>query len=66
MADETPITEVAPNQGATGEAGPAAAGGAPASAPTKTDAFADRPELFVGGAFVGGFVLAKILKRFGP
>jgi hypothetical protein len=29
------------------------------------DAFAERPELFVGAAFAGGLVLAQILKRFG-
>jgi len=29
----------------------------------KSDAFAKRPELFVGAAFAGGLVLAKILKR---
>jgi len=27
------------------------------------DAFAERPELFVGAAFVGGFALAQLLKR---
>jgi hypothetical protein len=27
------------------------------------DGFAERPELFVGAAFVGGLVLAQILKR---
>jgi hypothetical protein len=30
------------------------------------DPFAERPELFVGGAFVGGLVLAILLKRLGP
>ena len=68
MADETPITETAPNQGATGQApgsspGP---GPAPAHAPTEDDAFAERPELYVGAAFAGGFALAKILKVLGP
>jgi hypothetical protein len=29
------------------------------------DAFAERPELYVGAAFAGGLVLAKVLKRFG-
>lgn len=29
----------------------------------KADAFAKRPELFVGAAFAGGLVLAQILKR---
>jgi hypothetical protein len=27
------------------------------------DSFAERPEVFVGAAFAGGFVLAQILKR---
>jgi hypothetical protein len=29
------------------------------------DPFAERPELFVGAAFVGGLVLAQLLKRIG-
>ena len=29
------------------------------------DAFAEHPELFVGAAFAGGFVVAQILRRFG-
>jgi hypothetical protein len=29
------------------------------------DPFAQRPEIFVGAAFVGGLALAQILKRFG-
>jgi hypothetical protein len=29
------------------------------------DAFAERPELFVGAAFVGGLVFAQLLKRIG-
>jgi hypothetical protein len=28
-------------------------------------AFAERPELFVGAAFVGGLVFAQLLKRIG-
>ncbi len=28
-----------------------------------SDAFSDKPQLFVGGAFAGGFVLAQVLKR---
>ena len=27
------------------------------------DAFTDKPELFVAGAFVGAFVIAKVLKK---
>jgi hypothetical protein len=29
------------------------------------DGFARRPELFVGAAFAGAFVVAKLLRRFG-
>ena len=29
------------------------------------DPFRDRPEVYVGAAFAGGFVLAQILRRFG-
>jgi hypothetical protein len=36
-----------------------------ATAAAGDDAFADHPELFVGAAFVGGLVLAQILKRLG-
>jgi len=31
--------------------------------PTDRDPFADHPEYFVGAAFVGGLVMAQILKR---
>jgi hypothetical protein len=36
-----------------------------AQAATADDPFAERPELFVGAALVGGFVLAKVLKGLG-
>ena len=52
----------APNEGAFAGAPPAGDAG---SAPPPDDAFAERPELFVGGAFVGGFALAMLLKRLG-
>ena len=29
------------------------------------DGFAEHPEIFVGAAFVGGFAIAQLLKRFG-
>jgi hypothetical protein len=38
---------------------------ADAAARQNGDPFAQRPELFVGAAFVGGLVLAQILKRIG-
>jgi hypothetical protein len=45
--------------------GAAPAGESPASAHAAggDDAFAERPEVFVGAAFAGGLVLAQILKR---
>jgi hypothetical protein len=65
--------EAGPNQGAGGEApadtaaapGQGAAAGAesPLSVDSESDAFAERPELFVGGAFVGGLALALIVRR---
>jgi len=54
--DATPTANPAP--GATAES--------PLDAAFEEDSFAERPELFVGAAFLGGFVLAQILKRFGP
>ncbi|HEY1359476.1 MAG TPA: hypothetical protein VGF21_14330 [Thermoleophilaceae bacterium] len=32
---------------------------------SNSDPIAERPELFVAGAFVGGFALAQLLKRIG-
>jgi hypothetical protein len=59
-----------PNQGATGQippeqqAGSAPPGESPLSADSEDGgAFAERPELFVGGAFVGGLALALIMRR---
>jgi hypothetical protein len=37
----------------------------PLSAEADSDGFAEHPEVFVGAAFVGGFALAQIMKRFG-
>ena len=48
------------NQGATD---PRPLGETPASVTTEGDAFDERPEAFVGAAFIGGFALAMILKR---
>ena len=75
MADdeqqETPVEDAA--AGAATEVQPAAApaedtgGTSPAAADRVAadshDAFSDKPELFVAGAFVGAFVLAKVLKK---
>jgi len=62
MADE-PATEAAEavNQGATGDAPPATK---PEAAATGGDAFAERPEAFVGAAFAGGLVLALLMRRW--
>jgi hypothetical protein len=50
-----------PNQGATGGR---PMGESPLqAASTDPDPFAERPEAFVGAAFVGGLVLALILKK---
>jgi hypothetical protein len=48
------------NQGATGTR---PLGESPAAATSDSDAFDERPEAFVGAAFVGGFALAMILRR---
>jgi hypothetical protein len=49
------------NQGATGSR---PVGESPASSVSgESDAYDERPEAFVGAAFVGGFALAWILKR---
>ncbi|HEX2160492.1 MAG TPA: hypothetical protein VHF88_01575 [Thermoleophilaceae bacterium] len=47
--------------------GATAAGPSPveAQASASGDPFAERPELYVGAAFAGGLVLAKILGRLG-
>ena len=53
------------NQGAPGS-GPSAGGQSPLSAQGGSNEFLDEhPEALVGAAFVGGVVLAQILKQFG-
>ena len=56
----------APNQGATGDAAAAwetPAGESPLSVETEGGPFADHPEIFVGGAFIGGLALALLVRR---
>jgi hypothetical protein len=48
------------NQGATGNR---PLGETPLSVETDKDAFAERPEAFVGAAFAGGLALALVLRR---
>jgi len=61
MADEQPTTE----QHATAEPNSAAPplGQSPLSVDSADDAFAERPEAYVGAAFVGGLALALIVRR---
>jgi len=62
MADDQPTQPADQvNQGATG---PRPYGETPLSVDSESDPFAERPEVFVGAAFAGGFALAMILKRF--
>jgi hypothetical protein len=49
-----------PNQGATGDR---PLGETSLTVESGNDAFAERPEVFVGAAFAGGFALALFLKR---
>jgi hypothetical protein len=58
VPDGEATTEM-PSLGAGSKPGPAY----PADA--SNDSFAQRPEAFVGAAFVGGLVLAQVLKRVG-
>jgi len=51
MADEQPTTEFEP------------AAESPLGVASEEDAFAERPEAFVGAAFAGGLALALILRR---
>jgi hypothetical protein len=62
-AEEAPTGEPT---GVAGGAGAAAFGQSPLSVDAQGgDAFDERPELFVAGAFAGGLVLAQILRRLG-
>jgi hypothetical protein len=67
-AAESPGAEPTPGDAATdavnqGATGARPLGESPASVTSDGDAFDERPEAFVGAAFVGGFALAMILKR---
>jgi pyruvate/2-oxoglutarate dehydrogenase complex dihydrolipoamide dehydrogenase (E3) component len=59
-----------PNQGATGTADPTPPPAPPRESPLSVDSQSDvldeRPELLVAGAFVGGLVLAQVLRKLGP
>jgi hypothetical protein len=75
--DNGDVEETAPNQGAPGDVDPsevaAAAGPGGEQAPSpgsplgadlaaEHDPFAERPELYVGAAFAGGFLLAQLIR----
>jgi hypothetical protein len=63
MADEQPTTEFEPGTDG-GSASSAPTGGqSPLGVGSDDDAFAERPEAFVGAAFAGGLALALILRR---
>lgn len=67
-AAESPGAEQGPSEAASeainqGATGARPLGETPASVTSDGDAFDERPEAFVGAAFVGGFALAMILKR---
>jgi hypothetical protein len=56
-------TEASQEQGRPGDP---VQGESPLSTAAASDLYEDRPELFVGAAFIGGFALARILKLLGP
>jgi hypothetical protein len=63
MADDQTTTE--PERPADPSGTPPPPGGeSPLSAGARDDPFAERPEAFVGAAFVGGLALALIMRRF--
>ena len=59
MADDQPTTE----QDAAATPGAPPPGESPLSVASQDDAFAERPEAFVGAAFAGGLALALIIRR---
>jgi hypothetical protein len=59
MADDQPTTEQDRPAGA-----PPPPGESALSVGGQDDPFAERPEAFVGAAFVGGLALALIMRRF--
>ena len=63
MADEQPTTEQEIPAAEPASSAPPP-GESPLSVGTDDDPFAERPEAFVGAAFVGGLALALIMRRF--
>ena len=60
MADDQPTTEF---EQAAPAGTPPYGGESPLTVGSEDDAFAERPEAFVGAAFAGGLALALILRR---
>jgi hypothetical protein len=63
MADDQTTTE-RERAANPAETPPPPGGESPLSASAPDDPFAERPEAFVGAAFVGGLALALIMRRF--
>jgi hypothetical protein len=64
MADKQPTTEFEPaTEGGSTGASTWSSGQSPLGVGSEDDAFAERPEAFVGAAFAGGLALALILRR---
>jgi hypothetical protein len=61
-ANEQPTTEFEPAVDTAGST-PPPGGQSPLGVGSEEDAFAERPEAFVGAAFAGGLALALILRR---
>ena len=61
MADDQPTTD---QQATADTAHVPPVGQSPLSVGSEDDPFAERPEAFVGAAFVGGLALALIMRRF--
>ena len=59
MADAPPNTDYDPTSASSAPA----PGESPLSVGSQDDAFAERPEAFVGAAFAGGLALALIIRR---
>jgi hypothetical protein len=61
------MTTTDPHQAATGTADPTPPPReSPLSVGSQGDVLEERPELLVAGAFVGGLVLAQVLRKLGP
>jgi hypothetical protein len=60
MSDDSPTTAAEP---ITADAGTVSGAGVASPGPDRLPTAAQRPEVLVGAAFGGAFILARILKR---